>query len=402
MEEQVNSLEGFNQASDALEPQTSSERPGEERANKLMALGWLMSAQTVQPEYMPLSPAADTIAATGVKIRKARTGNPQYGRTAKVRKPTAANGPKSRREEPYDDLIRLYLDDISKYPLLTKDDEVRLAQTREAGLEAKARLESDENLKPSEMQQLSQQMKAGIEANRQFVNCNLRLVVSIAKKYTGTGLPLLDIIQEGNLGLMHAVEKFDWRKGFKFSTYATWWIKQAIGRGTADTKRIIRMPIHTSERLDTLYKTQTRLEAKLGRTPSRAELAQALNITLAQLTKMLLYAQATTSLSLPIDDTGDTELGDMYQDHTMPDPFEQASKALIPAEIEKILAQLNNRERTIIVLRFGLDGGGERTLEETAAHFGLTRERIRQIESKAMTKLKHLSHVHDEARLLLG
>jgi RNA polymerase sigma factor (sigma-70 family) len=244
---------------------------------------------------------------------------------------------------------------------------------------------------PTQRRQLRRTIREGEEAHRQFVNSNLRLVVSIAKKYQSSGLPLLDIVQEGNLGLIHAVDKFDWRKGFKFSTYATWWIRQAIQRGIANSARVIRLPVHAGDMLTALLKLRAQLEGTLGRTPTLAELASEAELPLDKVVEVLRYAVDTVSLDEPVRDDGDAELGDFVEDRNAVAPFDYAATSLLPGEIAKVLAVLDDREKTILTLRFGLDGAGERTLEEVAEHFGLTRERIRQIEARAMSKLRHPS-----------
>ena len=304
----------------------------------------------------------------------------------------AAKNVKARREDrDYEDLVRLYLEDVGRHDLLTKDDEIRLAQEIEGGIEARTTLENTKKLTPTQRRQLQRAVRKGEEAHRQFVNSNLRLVVSIAKKYQSSGLPLLDIVQEGNLGLIHAVDKFDWRKGFKFSTYATWWIRQAIQRGIANSARVIRLPVHAGDMLTALLKMRAQLEGTLGRAPTLAELASEAELPLEKVVEVLRYAVDTVSLDEPVRDDGDAELGDFVQDRNAVAPFDHAATSLLPGEVAKVLAVLDDRERTILTLRFGLDGGGERTLEEVAEHFGLTRERIRQIEARAMSKLRHPS-----------
>jgi RNA polymerase sigma factor (sigma-70 family) len=299
--------------------------------------------------------------------------------------------PKERVERDEEDLVRLYLTDIGQYPLLTKDDEVRLAQAIEAGNEARANLEAAKELTPARKRELRKGLREGEDAERTFVQSNLRLVVSIAKKYQASGLPLLDLIQEGNLGLMHAVEKFDWRKGFKFSTYATWWIRQAITRGIANTGRTIRLPVHAGDTLARLQKARARLELKLGRPATLSELSAEVEMPEDKVTEALRFAAEPLSLSEPLREDGDAELGDVVEDRSAESPFEVAATALLPEEIARLLSPLDEREREILKLRFGLDRGEPRTLEEVGEHFNLTRERIRQIEARAMSKLRHPS-----------
>ena len=295
-------------------------------------------------------------------------------------------------ERDEEDLVRLYLTDIGQYPLLTKDDEVRLAQAIEVGNAARKELEAEgRKLAPARKRELRRSAREGEDAERTFVQSNLRLVVSIAKKYQASGLPLLDLIQEGNLGLMHAVEKFDWRKGFKFSTYATWWIRQAITRGIANTGRTIRLPVHAGDTLTRLQKARWRLETTLGRPATLAELAADLEMPEAKVTEAMRFAADTLSLSEPLREDGDAELGDVVADHSAESPFEAAAVALLPEEISRLLSPLDEREREILRLRFGLDRGEPRTLEDVGEHFNLTRERIRQIEARAMSKLRHPS-----------
>ncbi len=303
--------------------------------------------------------------------------------------PTAPS--KRRDAETEEDLVRLYLDDIGKHELLTKDDEVRLAQAIEAGNAARTELAESKGLTPSKKRELRNKIRAGDDATQQFINANLRLVVSIAKKYQSSGLPLLDLIQEGNLGLMHAVEKFEWRKGFKFSTYATWWIRQAITRGIANSGRTIRLPVHAGDQLARVQKARDRLETELGRAPRLAELAEETEMTEAELAEVLRFGAEARSLHETLGEDSDTELGEMVADPTARSPFDEVVSTLMGEEIEKLLAPLDAREREILRLRFGLDRGEPRTLDEVGEHFNLTRERIRQIEQRAMSKLRHPS-----------
>jgi RNA polymerase sigma factor (sigma-70 family) len=307
---------------------------------------------------------------------------------------------KQRREPQDEDLVRLYLADVGKHALLTKDQEVELAQLIEAGTAAATELELDPKVSPARRRQLRRTIAAGDAASLRFVQSNLRLVVSIAKKYQASGLPLLDLVQEGNLGLIHAVEKFDWRKGFKFSTYATWWIRQAITRGIANTGRTIRLPVHAGDMLTRLRQVRFQLTNDLGRAPTRAEIAAELDVPESKITEALRFASDTLSLSEPLRHDGDAELSDLVADPNATSPFSAAAESLLPAEVAKLLSVLDERERTVIELRFGLDRGEPRTLEEVGELFALTRERIRQIEAKALSKLRHPAVSFDIASLL--
>jgi RNA polymerase sigma factor (sigma-70 family) len=298
---------------------------------------------------------------------------------------------KERVDRDEEDLVRLYLSDIGQYPLLTKDDEVRLARAIEDGAAARLELDAADGLSAARRRELRAAARAGEAAERTFVQSNLRLVVSIAKKYQASGLPLLDLVQEGNLGLIHAVEKFDWRKGFKFSTYATWWIRQAITRGIANTGRTIRLPVHAGDTLSRLQKARVRLELAAGRPPTVAELAADIEMPEQKVVEALLVAAEPLSLSEPLREDGDAELGDLVEDRSAVSPFEAAAVAMLPDEVGRLLEPLDTREREILMLRFGLDRGEPRTLEEVGDHFHLTRERIRQIEARAMSKLRHPS-----------
>ena len=284
----------------------------------------------------------------------------------------------------------MYLSDIGRHPLLTKDEEVRLAQVVEAGREAHTQL-ALVGISATRVRELRRVVRAGEAAVETFTNGNLRLVVSIAKRYQVGDLPLLDLVQEGNLGLMHAVEKFDWRKGFKFSTYATWWIRQAIARGITNGGRTIRLPVHAGDLLNRVVKARARLEAQYGRRASVAELAADLEVSADKVAEILRHVVGPVSLSEPLRHDSDAQLGDVVEDYGAVSPFEAAATALLSGEVAKMLAGLDDREREVIQLRFGLGYGRQRTLEEVGARFGLTRERIRQIEARAMEKLRHPS-----------
>jgi RNA polymerase sigma factor (sigma-70 family) len=306
-----------------------------------------------------------------------------------------------REEDGTDDLVRLYLSGIGQHPLLDKSDETRLAKAIEAGREAAALERASPELSRGKRNHLRRLIAEGKDAHRVFVQSNLRLVVAIAKRYQGSGLPLLDLVQEGNLGLIHAVDKFDWRKGFKFSTYATWWIRQAITRGIANTARTIRLPVHAGDKLMKIAKARSTLEIKFGRRPTMDEIASEVMISRDELVEAMRWRGEPLSLSDPLSENSDTCLGDVVlDDATAPSPFEQAAASMLPGEVRRLLTPLDDREAAIVSLRFGLDRGEPRTLEEVGTYFSLTRERIRQIEAKAMSKLRHPS-VHNGAEDLL-
>jgi RNA polymerase sigma factor (sigma-70 family) len=286
-----------------------------------------------------------------------------------------------------EDLVQLYLNDIGKHPLLTKVDEVRLGGAVQLGRSSVERLAASEPIDPFERRRLEAQVRAGEEASQTFVKCNLRLVVSIAKRFPSSGLPLLDLVQEGNFGLMHAVEKFDPSKGFKFSTYATWWIRQSIGRGVANTGRAIRLPVHASDQLVGLRIESVAFEVRHGRAPRSDELAELLDLPVRKVEELIPYLHDPVSLSEPMGD-GERELGDMVEDAGGEAPDQQVFAAMLPAQVADLLADLDAREREILCLRYGLDRGRPRTLEEVSKSFDLTREGIRQVEAKALLKLR--------------
>ena len=294
-----------------------------------------------------------------------------------------------------DDPVRMYLKEIGKVPLLTADQEVELATTMSAGREAEervARAEADgEVLSDEELAQLKKQIKAGEKAKQSLAEANLRLVVSIAKRYVGRGMLFLDLIQEGNLGLIKAVEKFDYTKGYKFSTYATWWIRQAITRAIADQARTIRIPVHMVETINKVIRVSRQLLQELGHDPSPEEISEEMNMPVDKVREILKIAQEPVSLETPIGEEEDSHLGDFIPDEAASEPSEAASFTLLKEQLVDVLSTLTPREEKVLKLRFGIEDGRTRTLEEVGKEFNVTRERIRQIEAKALRKLRHPS-----------
>jgi RNA polymerase primary sigma factor len=289
------------------------------------------------------------------------------------------------------DPVRMYLKEIGKVHLLTAEEEVSLAKRIEAGEAASARLASDEKLSKDNIARLHAVDADGLEAKKKLVEANLRLVVSIAKRYVGRGMLFLDLIQEGNLGLIRAVEKFDHGKGYKFSTYATWWIRQAITRAIADQARTIRIPVHMVETINKLVRVQRQLLQDLGREPLPEEIADEMELSPEKVREILKVSQEPVSLETPIGEEEDSHLGDFIEDSGAVVPVDAAAFKLLQEQLEEVLDDLNTREKRVIQLRFGLLDGQPRTLEEVGRVFGVTRERIRQIESKTLSKLRHPS-----------
>ncbi len=294
-----------------------------------------------------------------------------------------------------DDPVRMYLKEIGKVPLLTADQEVELATVMSAGREAEARVaqaEADgETIPEAEMAELKKQIKAGEKAKQQLAEANLRLVVSIAKRYVGRGMLFLDLIQEGNLGLIKAVEKFDYTKGYKFSTYATWWIRQAITRSIADQARTIRIPVHMIETINKLNRISRQMLQEMGREPTPEELAERMLMPEDKIRKVLKIAKEPISMETPIGDDEDSHLGDFIEDTTLELPLDSATTESLRAATHDVLAGLTAREAKVLRMRFGIDMNTDHTLEEVGKQFDVTRERIRQIEAKALRKLRHPS-----------
>ena len=301
-----------------------------------------------------------------------------------------------------EDPVRMYLKEIGKVPLLTAEEEIDLAKDMEDGAVAQEKIEilkgRMENASEEEKAEMEADIKAeqkladrGADAKKRLAEANLRLVVSIAKRYVGRGMLFLDLIQEGNLGLIKAVEKFDYRKGYKFSTYATWWIRQAITRAIADQARTIRIPVHMVETINKLIRVSRQLLQELGREPTPEEIAEEMNMPVERVREILKISQEPVSLETPIGEEEDSHLGDFIQDDNVPVPADAAAFTLLKEQLVEVLSTLTDREQKVLRLRFGLDDGRARTLEEVGKEFNVTRERIRQIEAKALRKLRHPS-----------
>lgn len=302
-----------------------------------------------------------------------------------------------------EDPVRMYLKEIGKVPLLSAEEEIELAKKMEAGSVAEEKIsllktrmeESEEDVEKdeikAEIKELQKEVDWGDDAKKRLAEANLRLVVSIAKRYVGRGMLFLDLIQEGNLGLIKAVEKFDYRKGYKFSTYATWWIRQAITRAIADQARTIRIPVHMVETINKLIRVSRQLLQELGREPSPEEIAAEMNMPVDRVREILKISQEPVSLETPIGEEEDSHLGDFIKDDNVPVPADAAAFTLLKEQLEEVLGTLTEREQKVLTLRFGLEDGRARTLEEVGKEFNVTRERIRQIEAKALRKLRHPS-----------
>ena len=294
-----------------------------------------------------------------------------------------------------DDPVRMYLKEIGKVNLLTSEEEISLAQDMNAGTAAQEQLDeleqSGEEIAPELRQELEKSIKRGERARQRLAEANLRLVVSIAKRYVGRGMQFLDLIQEGNLGLIKAVEKFDYTKGYKFSTYATWWIRQAITRAIADQARTIRIPVHMVETINKVIRVNRQLLQELGHDPTAEETAEEMNMPVERVREILKIAQEPVSLETPIGEEEDSHLGDFIPDEDASEPAEAASFTLLKEQLVEVLSTLTPREEKVLKLRFGIEDGRTRTLEEVGKEFNVTRERIRQIEAKALRKLRHPS-----------
>ena len=332
-------------------------------------------------------PEEELKAASDVSLPKVRTKKT----SSSVRKRNEAANVTMLTGDP----VRMYLKEIGKVPLLSAAEEIDLAMKIEAGVAAAAELDKAEEegreLERREKRRLGRVEQVGIDAKQQLIEANLRLVVSIAKRYVGRGMLFLDLIQEGNLGLIRAVEKFDYTKGFKFSTYATWWIRQAITRAIADQARTIRIPVHMVETINKLVRIQRQLLQELGREPTPEEIGKEMGLPAERVREIQKISQEPVSLETPIGEEEDSQLGDFIEDDAAVVPPDAASFSMLQEQLSKVLDGLAERERKVISLRFGLEDGHPRTLEEVGREFGVTRERIRQIESKTLAKLRHPS-----------
>jgi RNA polymerase primary sigma factor len=299
----------------------------------------------------------------------------------------------TQRQPETPDSVRLYLREIGRIPLLSAVDEVRLAQEIEAGLLAEDRLTRLPPASLDERAELAYLMEVGCRAKARLVLANLRLVVAVARRYVGGGAPLLDLVQEGNIGLMRAVEKFDYKRGFKFSTYATWWIRQAIARGLADQGRTIRVPVHVVEAMNRALRVQRTMFQAMGRNPTVDELAERLQLPSVRAQELLLLAAEPMSLDLPIGERDSGRLADVIADESAAQPADEVGVLMLHADVEQLLGAVTSREREVLRLRFGLDGGRTHTLEEIGASLGVTRERARQIEGKALSRIRQVKRL---------
>ena len=345
-------------------------------------VGAALAAAELPPESMDA--VLRLISDEGIQIVDSTDDEAEDETTARAEDDAAKSAPTS-------DPVRMYLKEIGRVPLLSAAEEVDLAKRVEAGLFASEKLTTQRNISPDFIRELELIERQGQLAKKRLIEANLRLVVSIAKRYVGRGMLFLDLIQEGNLGLIRAVEKFDYTKGYKFSTYATWWIRQAITRAIADQARTIRIPVHMVETINKLIRIQRQLLQDLGREPTPEEIGEEMEMSPERVREIQKLAQEPVSLETPIGEEEDSNLGDFIEDSDAIVPIDAASFILLQEQLDAILHTLSEREKRVIQLRFGLSDGHPRTLEEVGQEFGVTRERIRQIESKTLSKLRHPS-----------
>ena len=345
----------------------------------------VVAAAVAQEQAAPVTAAVPAIEEPPAVVPK----------VVRARRPRRGSSGEDDPGGPYADLVRMYLGEIGKVPLLNAGEEVELARRIERGTQAAARLAELELLHgesgvPFQLRRAEERVVVdGLKAKEHLIRANLRLVVSIAKRYRSRSLSILDLVQEGNLGLIRAVDKFDYTRGFKFSTYATWWIRQAITRAIADQARTIRIPVHMVETINKVVRVQRQMHQETGREPSIEELAAAVALSGAKVREILKLNQDTVSLETPMGDENDFSLGDTIEDDSAEMPADAATRTLLNEAVKQALGELNDREQAVVRLRFGLDDGQMRTLEEVGKEFGVTRERVRQIEAKTLAKLRH-------------
>ena len=394
---------GTTPVSKAVDTPGNDSHDGLQAIEKLLGLGRSQGYVTYD-DVMEAIPAAelnieqleDALAALieqGIEISDVELEEPVMEEKVKkeVVAPDATPGYTDLTAIDVDDSISLYLREIGRIPLLTAEQEVSLAKRMEAGRTSKRRLSKDGNLSSEQIRELRETVRDGQSAQEHLIKANSRLVVSVAKKYVGRGVPFLDLIQEGNIGLIRAVNKFDYRRGFKFSTYATWWIRQAVTRAIADQGRTIRVPVHMYEQINRLARVTRQLVQELGRDPTTEEIAEELGVSPKKVERTIKVAQRPLSLEMPVGEEDDSFLGDFIEDSDAPSPTDQASQQLLRDQIDDIFVSLTPREVRILQLRFGLVDGYSYTLEEVGKKFGVTRERIRQIEAQALGRLRHPS-----------
>jgi RNA polymerase primary sigma factor len=378
---------GFAAVSDAAVPAPAAATPGEAAAE----------ASPVETRERPLLPAPGgplvRTEIVEVEVEEIVAVEPSSGELAEAEAEAEVEDEAlpaiAESAAPATDLVRHYLREIGRVPLLSAVQEVELARRIEAGVFAAEKLAIDPDLSVTLRAELGIIERDGIRAKRQLIEANLRLVVSIAKRYAGRGLPFLDLVQEGNLGLIRAVEKFDYSKGYKFSTYATWWIRQAVTRALADQARTIRVPVHVVEMINKIIRLQRVLHQETGREPTPEEIGLRLDLSTERVLEALRFAQDPVSLHTPIGESEDSELGDLIEDCEAASPADAASVSMLRSDLESILETLGEREKRVVKMRYGLHDGNPHTLEEVGQIFGVTRERVRQIEANTLAKLRH-------------
>jgi RNA polymerase primary sigma factor len=375
----------------------TSVSPASGRSRRSRALGLApengsdVLLQTVPAPASPIGPPATSDAGAAPEVDAVEVAEPVEAELARVVEDDEVDEAPIVIETsvPATDLVRHYLKEIGRVRLLTAEEEVQLSRRIEAGVFATERLDTATTLTHTLRRELEIIARDGLVAKQKLIEANLRLVVSIAKRYSGRGLPFLDLVQEGNLGLIRAVEKFDYTKGYKFSTYATWWIRQAVTRALADQARTIRVPVHVVEIINKIIRLQRSLHQEHGTEPTIEELAVVMDMTPERVVEALRYAQDPVSLHTPVGESEESEFGDLIEDMNAACPAQAASVSMLRSDLDALLATLGEREKRVVSMRYGLDDGNPHTLEEVGQIFGVTRERVRQIEANTLAKLRH-------------